>query len=88
VRGEKLFGLDRANVVIGLLIGLLTIGGYIAKIVHDYTATSTTLQVRQMAILEHQKAQDEQIKAQWQAIRESQMNSTKMLQTIADMHRR
>ena len=64
--------MDKSKVVIGLLVGILTIGSYIAKIVHDYTATSTTLQVRQTAILEHQKEQDEQMKAQWQAIRESQ----------------
>ena len=79
--------MDKSKVVIGLLVGILTIGSYIAKIVHDYTATSTTLQVRQTAILEHQKDQDEQIREQWRAIREGQSNFDKVPRMIANMHK-
>jgi membrane protein required for beta-lactamase induction len=65
--------------IVGLLLGIFALVGYIASVVREYTVTTTTLQVKQSQMIER-------IAEQQQAIKELQANFDKTIMIMAAMH--
>jgi sensor domain CHASE-containing protein len=86
--GEKIFGLERANLVIGLLVTLIMLVAGLIGFVWHASQAWTTMQMTQIMDEQMIRNNAEAIKAHEHSIRESQDNFNKLIMIMAATHNR